>query len=72
MKRAAAHALFQQLGDFGDAGFRAGVVHFLTGARAADAADGVGADLNRHAAAEREDVGDIPLGASVGSLAVRF
>ncbi len=53
--------LFQQLRHFGNTRFRAGVIGFQIGPRAADAADSFVAHLNRHATGQCEDVGDVAL-----------
>src|SRR5579883_3424863 len=52
---------FQQGRDLGDAGLGASVVLLLAGAGAAHASDDLAAHLNRHAAAQREDIGHIAL-----------
>ena len=59
----------QLIGDLGDAGARAGFLLGLAAGRAAqaDAADGLLADHDRHAAAERNDIGQHPL-ALIGGL----
>src|SRR6188768_268649 len=53
--------LLEKILHFRDARPRTGVIHFQVRPGAADCADGVVADLDRHAAAQREDVCKVAL-----------